>query len=219
MNVNKLNNMNIKKRTFNKKEEAADKIIDHLSQMFLIKGYRKLSMDQVASSLNISKKTIYKHFTNKENLVRIVLIKNLNEAYNVVIATIQARSNVVEKFIELSAMVKKYISIFNNASLKRLGKDMPQLAEDINKFRENRVIPLIKLLLRIGKKKNIILDVPEEIILKVFTTTLGTIVETKNDDDQFSYDQSFVKAFNLLLGGILTKKGKQIFNYKTEVIK
>jgi AcrR family transcriptional regulator len=211
--------MNIEKRTFKKKEDTVEKIIDHLSQRFLLRGYRKFSMDQIASSLQISKKTIYKHFTNKENIVRIVLIKNLNEAYNVVITIIQARSNVVEKFIGLSEMVKKYISIFNDASLKRLSKDMPQLADEIIGFRENRVIPLIKLLLRIGKKKDIILDVPEEIILKVFTTSLGAIVETKNDDDQFRYDQSFVKAFNLLLSGILTKKGQQIFKYKTEVIK
>lgn len=219
MNVNKHNIMNTEKRTLNKKEDTAEKIVDYLSRKFLLGGYKKFSMDQIASSLQISKKTIYKHFTNKEDIVRVVLVKNLNEAYNVVITILQARSNIVEKFIGLSDMVKKYISIFNDASLKRLNRDMPQLADEIIGFRENRVIPLIKLLLRVGKKKKIIIDLPNEIIMKVFTSSLGAIAESKYNNNQSSYDQSFKKAFNLLLSGILTKKGHQIFKYKTEVIK
>ena len=75
-------------------------------------------------------------------------------------------------------------------------------------------------MLKDGKKKNLILDIPDQIIIEVFTSALGTIAESKSDNStQYSYRQKFRQAFDILLNGILTNEGKQLLNYKLEVIK
>lgn len=221
VNANKHNNVMKKQIPINIKSKSLEsEIIEYLKQEFLYSGFRNFSLDQVASELHISKKTIYKYYQTKEELIRTVLIKQLSAAYTEVIKIIQAKSNIVEKFVDLSNMVEKYFTVFNEASLKRLKYHFPQLADHIERFRFNRVVPLISLLLRVGKKKKMILDIPEEIILKVFTSALGQIVESKSDNiSQSSYHHTFRQAFNMLLNGILTKKGKQLLNYKLEVIK
>ncbi|MBE0550806.1 MAG: TetR/AcrR family transcriptional regulator [Ignavibacterium sp.] len=201
-------------------DELKLRIQNHIAIDFSNHGFKNFALDKIASGLHISKKTIYKYFQTKEELVKIVLIKQLTAAYSEVITIIQAQSNVVEKFIDLSNMVEEYFTVFNEESIKRLKYHFPQLADYIEQFRSNRILPLISLLLKLGKKKNLILDIPEEIILKVFSSSLGAIAEARSEPtSKFSYHQMFRHAFNMLLNGILTKKGKQLLNYKLEVIK
>lgn len=183
---------------------------DHIVRDFSSHGFRNFALEKIASELHISKKTIYKIFNSKEELIKSVLVEKLSYAYTTIIAIIQAKTNIVEKFIELSNMIQVHFVLFNDESLKLLKHYYPNLAEQIFNFREERVIPLIKLLLRVGRKKKIISDTPDEIIIKVFTTALGSIALMKNKFDTISYQQSFKAAFDMLLNGILTKKGKQL---------
>jgi AcrR family transcriptional regulator len=49
--------------------EPKDKIIHQSLILFLKKGVKQVNMDEVASNLGISKKTLYIHFNNKQDLV------------------------------------------------------------------------------------------------------------------------------------------------------
>ena len=42
-----------------------DKILLNASNMFLIYGFKSVTMDDLANKIGISKKTIYQHFENK----------------------------------------------------------------------------------------------------------------------------------------------------------
>jgi len=108
-------------------------------------------------------------------------------------------------------MIKDYFVIFKGESLNRLKHYHLKLANEIITFKNERVIPLIKLLLRDGRKQKIILDIQDEIIIRAFTSSLSSIAEKKNNgNDNLSYHIAFITAFNMLLNGILTKKGKQL---------
>jgi AcrR family transcriptional regulator len=196
------------------------RLLNFLGEKYLEKGYQNYRVADLASELNIIKKTFYKHFRNKEDLVREVLTKYLRDAYTTVVTIIQAKSNVVEKFLSLSKMVEIYFKIFNETSIARLKQYQPQLAVQINEFRSNRVIPLIKLLLKIGSRKKLIINIPPEIILQTFTAALGSIIDNKFiGTTDYSFRHTFKYAFYMLLNGILTKKGKQYLNHKIEETK
>ena len=49
-----------------------DKILEKSNELFLNLGFKSVTMDEIASSLGVSKKTIYKYFTNKTELVDTV---------------------------------------------------------------------------------------------------------------------------------------------------
>ena len=191
-------------------KEIEWKLINLIDTIYRAEGFQKIPMKKLAKELRISKKTIYRIFTSKAELVKRVLVEKLRYAYTTIVAVIQAKTNIVEKFIELSNMIQEHFVLFNEESLKLLAHYHPNLAEEIFKFRNERVIPLVKLLLRVGRKKKIISDTPDEIIIKVFTTSLGSIAQMKNKFDKASYQKTFKAAFEMLLTGILTKKGKQL---------
>ncbi|MDT3695888.1 MAG: TetR/AcrR family transcriptional regulator [Ignavibacterium sp.] len=200
--------------------ESENEIITYLNNQFIFHGFRNFSLDELALKFRISKKTIYKRFETKEEIIRTVLIHQLSEAYTNFVSIIQSQITIVEMFVELSKIIEKYFSVFNETSIKNLNKYFPDLAEFIVNFRTSRIIPLVKILLKLGKKKQLILEIPDEIIIRVFNSALSDIVQSKSKiESQQSYEGLFRQSFNLLLNGILTKKGKQILINKIEVVK
>jgi AcrR family transcriptional regulator len=49
-----------------------EKILEKSNELFLNLGFKSVTMDEIASSLGVSKKTIYKYFKNKTELVAAV---------------------------------------------------------------------------------------------------------------------------------------------------
>ena len=202
------------------KDELKSIILDHIAKDLLNHGFRNFTLDEVASNLHISKKMIYQIFQTKEELIRAVIIDQLSYPYSNVSKIIREESTIIEKLINLSNVVEQYYSAFNQTSIKRLAHYFPELADYVEQFRINRIIPLINQILKDGKKKNLILDIPDQIILEVFTSALGALAVSKPDSfTQYSYHQKFRQAFDILLNGILTNEGKQLLNYKLEVVK
>ena len=48
------------------------KILEKSKELFLNLGFKSVTMDDIANALGVSKKTIYKYFTNKTSLVDAV---------------------------------------------------------------------------------------------------------------------------------------------------
>lgn len=206
------NKHNLMRNTKNQltRSKIEEKLINLLDEKLSRNGFEKFSMDELANELHISKKTIYKSFPTKEELVRKFYLGKLDYAYSVIVTNIQAQSNIVEKFVELSKMIQEHLVLFNNVSMLQLKHYHPELANELITFRNERVIPLIKLLLRVGRKKKLVNDIGDEIIIKVFTTSLGEITRLKKNYEQIEYQKIYETAFEILLNGILTKKGRQL---------
>lgn len=64
-------------------------------------GVRKFTVDQLASSLHISKKTIYNHFNSKDQIIGICIKQITNSNYNKVKSLVTSDLPFLKKF-ELS---------------------------------------------------------------------------------------------------------------------
>ena len=57
---------------FHSRSNMKEKIIVKSNELFLNFGFKSVTMDEIASALGVSKKTIYKCFNNKTALVTSV---------------------------------------------------------------------------------------------------------------------------------------------------
>ncbi|TSA49246.1 MAG: TetR/AcrR family transcriptional regulator [Sphingobacteriales bacterium] len=48
-------------------------ILEKATELFTRQGIRSVTMDDVSKHLSISKKTLYQHFTNKDDLVETIV--------------------------------------------------------------------------------------------------------------------------------------------------
>jgi AcrR family transcriptional regulator len=192
-------------------EEYKDLITDFISDRLMSDGYKKITLEEITSNLAISKKTVYKVFSSKEELARSIFIGELNNAYNGLIQVLQEKSSIVTKIEKLSKIIENYIRLFNETSLNNLRKEFPSLWKEIVLFRKERVLPLINVFLNHSKKHNLIVDYDNELIIKLFSTSLTISTEKSNlKNKKSTYQYVFQSIYEILLNGIMTKKGKKL---------
>jgi AcrR family transcriptional regulator len=192
-------------------EEYKDLITDFISDRLMSDGYKKITLEEITSNLAISKKTVYKVFSSKEELARSIFIGELNNAYNGLIQVLQEKSSIVTKIEKLSKIIENYIRLFNEISLNNLRKEFPSLWKEIVLFRKERVLPLINVFLNHSKKHNLIVDYDNELIIKLFSTSLTISTEKSNlKNKKSTYQYVFQSIYEILLNGIMTKKGKKL---------
>ena len=56
-----------------KKKKEGEKILQGAYDLFYRHGVKRITMDDIASHLGISKRTIYEHYDNKDDLVKLLM--------------------------------------------------------------------------------------------------------------------------------------------------
>jgi len=89
--------------------ETKQRIVDAAKERFLKYGVRSVTMDDIASELGMSKKTLYQSFANKEALVERVIVQLHTEEMTVINQISQTASNAVEEMIRMARFVVSII--------------------------------------------------------------------------------------------------------------
>ncbi len=182
-----------------------------IQEKFLTDGYEKLRMDEISKKLKCSKKTIYKYYSSKEQLYRNIILAELENSYKELVILIQADNPMFEKVNKLKEIIKNHIVFLADDSLTNIKNEFPRLWKEILFIRGDKVLPLINVLLTHSMKHFIISDYPNELIIRLFSSALAlsgskkTMIQNKGQ-----YQQTFDMIFEILLNGILTKKGKKL---------
>ena len=82
--------------------EMKQQILEKTAEMFERYGVRSVTMDDIANRISISKKTIYQHFKDKKEIVRVCL-QHIMDCEFVDLDEMEAKSsNVMEELVYLS---------------------------------------------------------------------------------------------------------------------
>lgn len=190
-----------------------DKILQLARQRFFREGFHKIKMDELATELRISKKTIYKYFPSKEALISEMVDTLLEHVNSVHDEILQKNLNSVEKFTEFGKFIVHNLLTVNNNMLNDLRIHAPHLWERIDKFREERLLKNFSVILEQGKKEGYIKNIPNQIITTAFISAVRGVI---NPDfiltNNFSMKTAGLLTLTILVDGILTMDGKKIFN-------
>ena len=106
-----------------------DKIIKKATDMFLKIGFKSVTMDDIACEMCISKKTIYKYFSNKEKLIEEgteVVHQKIHALMDEVVAK---NYNAIEENFEMRKMFKEMFQSFDHSPAYQLKKHYPEIYE------------------------------------------------------------------------------------------
>ncbi len=78
-----------------------DKIIQSAMQQILKFGFRKFTIENIASDLGISKKTVYKYFESKNQIISQVIETHVELEKTRILRAMQTEGGWIEKFKEL----------------------------------------------------------------------------------------------------------------------
>lgn len=103
--------------------ELRDRIIVKAMEAFALHGIKSITMDDIATSLGISKRTLYEVFEDKETLLKEVLLKNQAD-----------RNEFLDKLVSESTNVLEVILVCFQKSIEVFHKTNKRFFEDIKKY-------------------------------------------------------------------------------------
>jgi len=103
--------------------ELRDKIIEEAGKLFVEHGTRQVTMDAIAQSMGISKRTIYENFKDKNDLLSSFLVFSITDYKKKAIDILKDTKNVIEALFRIGE--------FNHLSMKKVN---PCFLDDIKKY-------------------------------------------------------------------------------------
>ncbi len=94
-------------------------------ELFMQYGIRSISMDDIATQLGISKKTIYQYFADKNELVSAVVDADINDLQNRCLDCGQHSNNAIHEIFLTMDMIQEFLINMN-----------PMLLYDLRKFHQ-----------------------------------------------------------------------------------
>jgi len=151
-------------------------------------GSKSFTMDELASELGMSKKTIYNYFKNKEELVSESLGFFLSKIKNEIDLELSKLDDPIIKIIKIYEIGFSYFECFESSFLFGLKKYYPKAEEVFDAFRSNIVFGEVYNLLEEAKQQKLI---KEEINIKLaselyFLRIENVIYKPNNFFDEYS---------------------------------
>ena len=99
--------------------------------MFLKLGFKSITMDDIAGELCISKKTIYKYFSNKEILIEESTLAVHNEIHDTIHLITSKNYNAIEENFVIRKMFKEMFKSSETSPVYQLKKHYPEIYEKV----------------------------------------------------------------------------------------
>lgn len=201
----------------NDREEQKEKILAYAIQNFSRNGIRNVKMDDIASALGMSKRTLYQLFKDKENLLIECFRYNQKRSAAQYAELTKSTDNILELYTKWHKMRIDDIRSVN-----------PQFFSDLNKY--SRVQKYFKEASTLKRKEGLKFinegiaqglfrdDINYQVLLHISDIVMESIMRNELYME-YSYDDLFGSTSIMSIRGICTKKGydlldKYIENYK-----
>lgn len=191
-------------------EKETENILDGAHELFLKRGFRSVTMDDIARHLKVSKKTIYKWFSDKEDLVIKVVTRHLSQVQNMVCEVCGNQENAVNEMLSIGACISKTKQSVSQNIFYELEKYFPKAFKLIEDHREHFVKKLIVKNLKRGKEEGIYRDdLDADLIASLYLASTNYLLEHGLLLGSLT-DNPFKQLFTYHLHGCCTEKGIEI---------
>ncbi len=197
--------------TDSKEDNLRNLIIERAAEQFFGYGFANTTTQQIAAELEISKKTLYKYFSSKEDLLSAVLEMHHREIESVIVATINNSAlDFLGKLKEVTKIVGAYKSRFTPQFLRDLQKvDREQWKSKESPYR--RFVPYIEKLLNEGITNGMIRDdIDYRMIMLILSSVFENTLCFENlSRIPFSFQEVLDAIPKIVTEGILTQKARE----------
>lgn len=192
-----------------------DQILSEGFESVIDSGVRSFTVEALSQRLAMSKKTIYKFFPTKDNLIHAILKFAMNRVESIFESVMAHEPNPAVQFIKIMEKISNIIGKTSVHRLVELKSQYPIIWREIELFRLSRVDKFYDILKK-GQEDGLVRD---EIDVKMTVIIYINIVNTTFQPEFFiKYDLSVkntIQGFvDIVARGIFTEKGmKEIQKY------
>lgn len=196
-----------------------ERITEEAAVLFMKYGIRAVTMDSIANHLGMSKRTIYEHFADKDELLISVIDNMANKQKEVFRKIMDEADNVIEALFEMLRVASYHFNNTNPTYFMDLKKYHYRVYEMICQKGDIKNYEMSREMLQRGVDEGIIRD---DVNIEIVNAGLHSVIDSISDNEDLPQEKytSFEIIDNLLFNfliGISTPKGQDLINkYKEQ---
>lgn len=200
--------------------EVKEKIIEAASTLFMSYGVKSVTMDDIAKNLAVSKKTIYQEFADKNELVFLFAERHLLRYESEFHKIGSNASNAIEELYLTSLCLRKIVEETSPNVMYDLKKYHTKAWNHYLGYKESLFKDNVKKVIERGMKEGLFRDNIDSEVLS--TVRIEEVQLCFNLDlfpkEKFSMAQVQIQVFQNFVLGLLTDKGRELWNsYQNEI--
>lgn len=199
--------------------EMKDRIREKATELFIKYGIKRITMDEVAAQLGISKKTIYQSFSDKNELVAEIIDAHLCNSEQNCLIDAQKAENAIHAVLLSSETFCTVMQSINQNVLYDLEKFHPDVFKKFLQFKNNFLYNRIEENLKRGIEEELYRADLDVVIMARFR--LANVVISMNIELFPSRKFNFMDVERQLtlhfLRGIVTPKGERLIKKYSQV--
>lgn len=193
-------------------KKTRNRILDHAQERFFADGYAAVTMDQLAAELGMSKKTLYKFFPSKEDLLRSVAERLMAAARLMVSRIIKSNLTFVEKIDRFATTIGRELARSGRTFPRDIDRFFPDLWKRIETFREERILYAFSIILDQGVREGYVRDdINRRVLFNVYVGAVNAVVNPEILlRESFSLQEAINGLLTIVWRGVLTEKGNRL---------
>ncbi|MBI5476881.1 MAG: TetR/AcrR family transcriptional regulator [Ignavibacteriales bacterium] len=183
------------------------RILKTAQDQFFSHGFTKVTVDEIANRIGVSKKTIYKFYPSKDELVKAVTETTLKDVEQCCRQIIDDENlGFVDKLQKMMTHAALHISKMGKPLIEDLEKNAPEIWKEISDFRSKRIMEDFGKLLKEGVAKGIFRkDIDRRLILLIYNNVIENVISPEVlTQIPFTASQVYETIIKIFFEGILT---------------
>lgn len=196
--------------------EELKHILTKVRDLYTRYGIKSVTMDDVSRELGISKKTLYQHVVDKNELVTKVVDMLIEETANSLDCAFSKDLNAIDQLFEVHKHVAIKLREYSPVSDYDLRKYYPDEFRKLSLIRKEKMYQYMLENLKKGKEEGLYReDLSEEIIAKIHVTRMQNTFESDmlTSEEKTSL-KVFYEFFIYHIRGIASEKGIKLLEEK-----
>jgi TetR/AcrR family transcriptional regulator len=186
-----------------------NRIIKGFERIAIKRGFYKATVNELSVSTGISKRTIYKYFRSKDEIVWAVIEKKM-ELIKSEMDKALIKENPVDILVSFIDSITNSLNVITPIMMEDLKTYYPEIWNKIEAFRTEKMRLLVSSIIS-GNKEGYFREVSPEIFITALQGAIREVVEPKFIlEHGLTPDKAILSLLEIFFCGIFTEKGELI---------
>jgi len=192
-------------------DAARRRIVAGARRYFFAHGFRRVTMDDLAGELGMSKKTLYAHFPSKMALLQAVMSDKMSSVeMDLERAMFDTPDDFPARLQAMLSCMRSHTEEIGEPYVRDVRREAPELFALVQQRRRELIQRFFGKLLHDGRKAGMIRrDIPAVMMIEMLMGAVDSVVNpAKMGELESTPKAAFHQIITIFLEGVLTKNGR-----------
>ena len=185
------------------KMQIKEELLNVFQKLSIQNGLYNTTLDDLAKVLKMSKKTIYKYYQSKDELVEKLVDRMIAEVTQIADSAMQSGGSPMERYLQVFTNIGQYLCGINQQFMVDISRFYPELFQKMNEVRAGRLAGFTGILesgMKSGDFKPLNCPVTAKAMIASIEAVLNPVFLSEN---RISTEEAVQTLKTIFLSGVL----------------